>query len=76
MPTPNMRNPHTAANSVRAQKKSTATKFTRIAQEFLSMILAALIFASVMWSAVWGMSGGFAPTNEAIGMMAGVGDHE
>ena len=59
MPSPIRRGPGTACNSTEAQKKSTAAKFTRIASEILGMILAALIFASVMLTSVFGMSGGF-----------------
>ena len=53
--------------------KNKQSQYSRIASEILSMILAALIFSASVWTSVFGASGGFAPTQEAIGMMAGVG---
>jgi hypothetical protein len=47
-----------------------------LVREFIGMAIAALIFAATMWSSVFGMSGGFAPTSEVVLAAAGVGADE
>jgi hypothetical protein len=74
MPTPNTRKPCPDAANIgsRAKNQIQRNQFTRIAHEVVSAILAALIFASVMLTSVFGMSGMDQP--EAITVMAEV-DH-
>ena len=71
--TSNIRKPRTAGNGARAQIK-TGTCNSTLFREVIAIVTVGILLAVLMVDSIVGMSSGFAPTNEAIGMMAGVGD--
>ena len=76
MTTSEKRKPRQTGNHDAAQNQIQQRHSTTQFREFISMILAALIFAASVWSSVFGMTGQFGPTSEVIGMMAGGGSDE
>jgi hypothetical protein len=75
MPSPKIVSPGSATNTTRAINKVSDSDCTWF-REAVAIAVVGLLLAVVMTDAVVGMSSGFAPTHEAVGMMAGVGDHE
>lgn len=71
MQTPDMQSPLTPAQRQRAKKQNQHLHST-LFREFVAIVVVGALLAVIMTDAVVGMSSGFAPTNEAIGMMAGV----